>query len=135
TLSQLGRGWVVEDDPVAVNPRTQGTVFSAIGKAGVVLVADGDYNRANKLAEKQRQHIARLWPNVEIRTHQVGHGTNEVELDEVGSTIKRMKKALTRHEVRAVEQRISSMPVNNLGIPKGIDPNRMRPDRKAMSGR
>lgn len=135
TLSQLGRGWVVEDDPVAVNPRTQETVFRAIGKAGVVLVADGDYNRAKKLADKQRKHLERFLPNVEIRTVQVGHGPSEVELHEVKSTIKRMKKTLNRHEIRAIEQRISSLPVNNLGIPKGVDPNKMRPDRKAMRGR
>ncbi|GAA4472203.1 DUF4191 domain-containing protein [Enteractinococcus fodinae] len=134
-LSQLGRGWIVEDEPIAVNPRTQETVFRAVGKAGVVLVADGDYNRAKRLAEKQRKHLERFLPNVEIRVLQVGHGPNEVELHEVKPTIKRMKKTLNRHEVRAVEQRISSLPVNNLGIPKGIDPNRMRPDRKAMRGR
>lgn len=134
-LSQLGRGWVVEEEPIAVNPRTQETVFRATGKAGVVLVADGEYHRAKKLAEKQRKHMERFLPNVEIRVLQVGHGQNEVRLYEVKSTIKRMKKTLNRHEVRAVEQRISSLPVNNLGIPKGIDPNRMRPDRKAMRGR
>src|SRR5699024_3395706 len=117
------------------NPRTQETVFRAIGKAGVVLVADGDYNRAKKLAEKQRKHLERFLPNVEIRTIQVGHGPNEVELHEVKSTIKRMKKTLNRHEVRAVDQRSTSMPVNNLCIPKGIDPNRMRPDPKAMRRR
>ena len=126
---------MVEEEPIAVNPRTQETVFRATGKAGVVLVADGEYHRAKKLAEKQRKHMERFLPNVEIRVLQVGHGQNEIRLHEVKSTIKRMKKTLNRHEVRAVEQRISSLPVNNLGIPKGIDPNRMRPDRKAMRGR
>ncbi|HIW46084.1 MAG TPA: DUF4191 domain-containing protein [Candidatus Yaniella excrementigallinarum] len=134
-LSQLGRGWVVEDEPIAVNPRTQETVFRATGKAGVVLVADGDYNRAKRLVEKQRKHLQRFLPNVEIRVLQVGHGPNETALHQVKPTIKRMRKTLNRHEVRAVEQRISSMPVNNLGIPKGVDPNKMRPDRKAMRGR
>lgn len=134
-LSQLGRGWVVEDDPIAVNPRTQETVFRATGKPGVILVADGDYNRAKRLADKQRKQLQRFLPNVEIRVLQVGSGPSEVELHEVKATIKRMKKTLNRHEVRAVEQRIASMPVNNLGIPKGVDPNRMRPDRKAMRGR
>ncbi len=134
-LSQLGRGWVVEEEPIAVNPRTQETVFRATGKAGVVLVADGEYHRAKKLAEKQRRHMERFLPNVDIRVLQVGPGPNEVELHEVKPTIKRMKKTLNRHEVRAVEQRISSLPKSNLGIPKGVDPYRMRPDRKAMRGR
>lgn len=134
-LSQLGRGWIVEEDPIAVNPRTQETVFRATGKAGVVLVADGDYHRAKRLADKQRRQMERFLPNVEIRVLQVGHGPNEVALHEVKSTIKRMKKTLNRHEVHAVGQRISSLPKNHLGIPKGVDPYRMRPDRKAMRGR
>src|SRR5699024_2717601 len=100
-LSQVGRGWVVDDGQVAVYRRTQETVFRATGKAGVVLVADGDYNRAKRLVEKQRKHLQRFLPNVEIRVLQVGHGPNETALHQVKPTIKRMRKTLNRHEVRA----------------------------------
>ena len=36
-LNSLRRGWIVEEQPVAVNPRTQDVVFRAIGRPGVVL--------------------------------------------------------------------------------------------------
>src|SRR5690625_1702744 len=67
-LSQLGRGWVVEDEPIAVNPRTQETVFRATGKAGGGLVADGGYNRAKRIADKQSKQLQRFLPNVESRS-------------------------------------------------------------------
>ncbi|HEX2248051.1 MAG TPA: DUF4191 family protein, partial [Arthrobacter sp.] len=36
-LSVLRRGWILQEQPVAVNPRTQDAVFRAIGRPGVVL--------------------------------------------------------------------------------------------------
>lgn len=134
-LNTLGRGWVVPEEPIAINAKTQETVFRATGKAGVVLVAEGNYGRARKLLERERTHMQRYLPGVTIRTLQVGHGKSEVRLDELKKTIKRMEKTMNKHEVRAVEQRLASLPARHLPIPKGIDPNRMRPDRKAMRGR
>src|SRR5690625_7160559 len=93
-LSQLGRGWIVEDEPIAVNPRTQETVFRATGKAGVVLVADGDCNRAKRLADKQRKQLQRFLPNVEIRILQVGHHPREVQVQHVERPKKQMQKMM-----------------------------------------
>lgn len=134
-LSNMGRGWVVPEEPVSINAKTQDAIFRAVGRPGVVLVAEGDYQRAKKMAEKERKQMSRYLPNVEIRVVQVGKGPNEIELHEVKKTLKRMTKTLTKHEVRAVENRLVSLPSNKLPIPKGVDPNRMRPDRKAMRGR
>ncbi|MDO4917876.1 MAG: DUF4191 family protein, partial [Rothia sp. (in: high G+C Gram-positive bacteria)] len=33
-LSSLRRGWIVQEQPVAVNPRTQDLVFRALGRPG-----------------------------------------------------------------------------------------------------
>ncbi|WP_136089005.1 DUF4191 domain-containing protein [Auritidibacter ignavus] len=134
-LSTLGRGWVVPQEPVAMNAKSQEAVYRATGKAGVVLVAEGSYNKARQLAEKERRHMSRYLPNVEIRILQVGHGKNEVPLHQLRKTIKRMKKTLNKHEVRAIENRLASLPSNKLPIPKGVDPFKSRPDRRAMRGR
>ncbi|WBL18137.1 MULTISPECIES: DUF4191 domain-containing protein [Citricoccus] len=134
-LSNIGRGWVVPQEPVAMNAKTQDAVYRAVGRPGVVLVGEGGYERVKKLADQERRKMARYLPNVEIRIVQVGKGPSEIELHEIKPTLKRMKKTLTKHEVRAVENRLASLPSNKLPIPKGIDPYRMRPDRKAMRGR
>ena len=54
-LQNLRRGWSVEQEPVAVDPRTQDVVFRAVGRPGVVLVAEGAPGRANRLAEQRTQ--------------------------------------------------------------------------------
>ncbi len=40
-LRTLRRGWLVEEEPVAIDPRTRDTVFRLVGRPGVVLVGDG----------------------------------------------------------------------------------------------
>ena len=44
-LSVLRRGWILQDQPVAVNPRTQDAVFRAVGRPGIVLVTEGPSHR------------------------------------------------------------------------------------------
>ena len=46
----------------------------------------------------------------------------------------KMKNELTKLEVSTVSKRISSLG-SRLPIPKGIDPYKARPDRKAARGR
>lgn len=134
-LSNIGRGWVTPQEPVAMNSKSQDAIYRAVGRPGVVLVGEGDYQRVKKMAEQERRKMSRYLPNVEIRVVQVGKGRSEVKLHQIKPTLKRMKKTLTKHEVREVENRLASLPSNKLPIPKGVDPNNMRPDRKAMRGR
>jgi hypothetical protein len=48
--------------------------------------------------------------------------------------MKKLDKKLTQQEVQTVHKRISTLG-NRLPIPKGVDPMRARPDRRAMRGR
>ena len=48
--------------------------------------------------------------------------------------MQKLKPELTKVEVGAVNKRIASMG-STLPIPKGIDPYKARPDRKAARGR
>ncbi len=52
-LKNLRKSWIVEEAPVAVDPRTQDLVFRAIGRPGVVLVTEGPLPRVKKLADQQ----------------------------------------------------------------------------------
>lgn len=134
-LSTLGRGWIVPEEPIAINARTQDAVFRAVGRAGVVLVAEGEYNRARRLVEKERNMMRRFLPNVAINTFLIGDGKDQIELTEVKKTVSKLPKVLNKHEIQAVENRLASMPSAQLPIPKGVDPNKMRPDRRALRGR
>ncbi|MEQ4568006.1 DUF4191 domain-containing protein [Paenarthrobacter sp. CAP02] len=133
-LGTLRRGWITQDQPVAVNPRTQDAVFMAIGRPGIVLVSEGPSHRVKPLVDAERKRLARILPNVTIRVLESGRGEGQVPLNQLAKTMGKMKNELTKVEVNAVSKRINSLG-NRLPIPKGIDPYKARPDRKAARGR
>ena len=130
----LRRGWILEEQPVAVNPRTQEAVFRAIGRPGIVLVTEGSPARARALADGERRRMNRIAPKVPVHVIQTGRGEGQVPLAKVATTAKKLPKELTKQEVAAVNKRLSALGTR-LPIPKGIDPYRARPDRKATRGR
>ena len=127
-LGTLKRGWITEDQPVAVNPRTQDAVFRAIGRPGVVLVSEGPTHRVTPLVEAERKRLARILPNVTIHVIESGRGEGQVPISQVAKRMGKLKKELTKLEVSAVSKRISSLGTR-LPIPKGIDPYKARPNR------
>jgi F0F1-type ATP synthase assembly protein I len=133
-LGTLKRGWITEDQPVAVNPRTQDAVFRAIGRPGVVLVSEGPSSRVKPLVDAERKRLARILPNVTIHVIESGRGEGQVPISQVAKTMNKLTNELTKTEVSAVSKRISSLG-SRLPIPKGIDPYKARPDRKAGRGR
>ncbi|MDT0170144.1 DUF4191 domain-containing protein [Pseudarthrobacter sp. BRE9] len=127
-LGTLRRGWITEEQPVAVNPRTQDAVFRAVGRPGVVLVSEGPAHRVKPLLDAERKRLARILPNVPVHTIQTGHGEGQVPLSQVAKQMGKMKNELTKLEVSTVSKRIASMG-SRLPIPKGIDPYKARPNR------
>lgn len=127
-LGTLKRGWITEDQPVAVNPRTQDAVFRAIGRPGVVLVSEGPSSRVKPLVDAERKRLARILPNVTIHVIESGRGEGQVPISQVAKTMNKLNNELTKIEVSAVSKRISSLG-SRLPIPKGIDPYKARPTR------
>lgn len=133
-LSSLKKGWIFDEQPASVNPRTQDVVFRAIGKPGIVLVTEGPTNRVRGLVDAERRRLSRILPNVTITVLESGRGEGQVPIAQITKKMGKLKKELTKVEVSAVNKRITSMG-NKLPIPKGIDPYKARPDRKASRGR
>ena len=127
-LSTLKRGWITEEQPVAVNPRTQDAVFRAVGRPGVVLVAEGPTHRVRPLIEGERKKLARILPNVTIHVIETGRGEGQVPISQVAKKMNKLTNELTKTEVSAVSKRISSLG-GRLPIPKGVDPYKARPQR------
>lgn len=127
-LGTLRRGWITEEQPVAVNPRTQDAVFRAIGRPGVVLVSEGPTHRVRPLLDAERKRLSRILPNVTIHIIETGRGDGQVPISQVAKKMGKLKKELTKVEVSAVSKRISSLGTK-LPIPKGIDPFKARPSR------
>lgn len=134
-LRALRRGWTVEEQPVAFDQRTQDCVFRAVGRAGVVLITEGPLPRVARLAEQERKRLGRLLPNVPVHLVHAGNGENQVPLRKLTSTLTRMRPGLTKQQAAEVTKRLRALGTARLPIPKGVDPMRARPDRKAFRGR
>jgi hypothetical protein len=140
-LGAQRRGWFFEQQPVAVEATRPGDlsaaamVFRAVGRPGVVLVMEGPPARAQRLAEKERKRVTRVLPNVPVTVLRVGPGQDEVPVRKLVSKLGRMRPALTKAEVVAVNKRLRALGSSPVPVPKGIDPMRARPDRKGMRGR
>lgn len=134
-LSSLRRGWSVDAEPVAADPRTQDLVFRAVGRPGVVLVTEGPLPRVNRLAEAERKKTARLLPGVPVHVLHAGDGEDCIPLRKLSGKLGRMRPSLTKNEVSEVSRRLRALGGVRPPIPKGVDPMRVRPDRRAMRGR
>ena len=135
SLRALRRGWAVEEQPVAVDARTQDSVFRAIGRPGVVLVGDGPPHRIGRLLENEKRKVTRVLPGVPVHLLQAGDGEGQVPLRKLGRKVMKLKPTLTKQEVAEVGKRLKALGGIRPPIPKGIDPLRARPDRKMQRGR
>lgn len=133
-LSTLRRGWIFEQQPVAVN-KSQDVVFRAIGRPGIVLVTEGPTNRVNGLVQKEKLRYKKVVPTVPVHVINTGKAEGQVELKQVTKAMNKLPKHLTQQEMHQVSNRIDSISKHNNmlnAIPKGVDPLRMRPSRKGM---
>lgn len=139
-MQSIRRGWYVEEEPAGVDPRSQTMIYRAYGRKGIVLVADDDTRPSMRLLERETKELRRILPHENVPLHQiiVGDGEHEVPLHRLPSYMSRMKNVLTRDESAEVSRRLSAMARRRSlrnQMPKGIDPSRARPNRKAMRGR
>lgn len=135
SLRMLRRGWTVSEEPVAIDPRTQDTVFRAVGRSGVVLIGDGPRNRIGRLLAAEEKKVKRVVPGVPVHLVQAGSDEGQVPLRRVAPHIMKLRSTLTKQEVEVVNKRLKALGGVRPPIPKGVDPMRARPDRKAMRGR
>ncbi|WP_210505811.1 DUF4191 domain-containing protein [Naasia sp. SYSU D00057] len=127
--SSLRRGWRGSEMPVAVNPRTQDAVYRAVGRPGVVLIAEGPKSRTSRMLEDEKRKVSRILPNVPVSSLQVGPDADSIKLHDINRRLGKFKKSLSKAEVVAVSNRLTSLSTNKLPIPKGIDPLKVRPQR------
>ncbi|NBX22896.1 MAG: DUF4191 family protein [Microbacteriaceae bacterium] len=123
--SSLRRGWIGNEEPIAVNRKTMDAVYRVVGRGGLVLLAEGPAARTRAAAEDEKRKLARVLPNVPITIISVGTEEGQVRLHKISSALSRVTRVLTRNEVQVVNARVSSLG-SNVPIPKGIDPSRMR---------
>lgn len=125
----LRRSWRGSETPIAMNPRTQDAIYRVVGRGGVVIISEGPFERTKRLRLDEERKIRRVLPNVAITHLQVGPDEGSVPLYKLSRALLKLKPTLSRAEVQAVHLRLSSLQASPVGIPKGIDPNKVRSQR------
>jgi len=127
--STLKRGYSTSEMPVAVDPKSRDAVYRAVGRAGVVLIAEGSSSRLRQIVEDEKRKVSRAIPGVTVSVISVNDQPDSVPLYRLTKAIYKLKKTLTRAEISIVNKRLAGLGMN-IPIPKGIDPNRIRAGRR-----
>ena len=127
--SSLRRGWTASEMPVSVSPKTQDAVYRAVGRGGVALIGEGPKSRTQRMLEDERRNIVRILPNVPVTFLYVGPDADSLPLYKLPTRLRSIKSALRKPEILAVSNRLNSLGRNNLPIPKGMDPSKVRAPR------
>lgn len=128
--SALRKSWRAKSMPVAVDPKSKNAVYRAIGRPGVVLIAEGDSAKVRQMLDDEAKKVTRVAPGVAIHKLRVGTDEHAIRLHLLSKSLYKLPKALNRAEVTAVVSRLESLG-SGPAIPKGIDPLKFRaPKRK-----
>ncbi|MFZ3557030.1 MULTISPECIES: DUF4191 domain-containing protein [unclassified Streptomyces] len=128
-LDNIGRGWTTT--PAVAMNRSQDVVHRAVGKAGIVLVAEGNPNRVKSLLAAEKKKMARIVSDVPVHDFVVGtsqgpEGT--VPLKKLRTTMLKLPRVLTGPQVTATNDRLKAMGdlMSNMPLPKGPMPKGMK---------
>ncbi|MFE9247660.1 DUF4191 domain-containing protein [Streptomyces sp. NPDC007088] len=134
-LDQMKRGWTTTT-AVAMN-RSQDVVHRAVGKAGIVLVAEGNPNRVKSLLASEKRRMARVVADVPVHDVIVGNGEGQVPLKKVRTTLLKYPRVLTGPQVTQTNDRLRAMGdlMKNMPLPKGPMPKGMRMPRGGPKAR
>jgi len=127
--SSLRRSWRGDEMPVAVNPRTQDAVYRVTGRGGIVLIGEGPKSRTQRMLADESRRLTRTFQNVPITLLYVGPDPDSTPLYKVPRELTKIKSSLTKAEVQAITNRLHSLAGTPIGIPKGVDPLKVRPQR------
>ncbi|MFE0582352.1 MULTISPECIES: DUF4191 domain-containing protein [unclassified Streptomyces] len=128
-LDNVGRGWTTT--PAIAMTRQQDIVHRAVGKAGVVLIAEGNPNRVKPLLANEKKKMARIMPDVPVHDFIVGTGEGEVPLKKVRTTLLKLPRVLTGPQITTVNDKLRAMGdlMSNMPLPKGPMPKGMKMPR------
>lgn len=134
-ISQIRRGWTVEEQPIATNTHRD-LVWRLIGRPGVVLITEGPTSRVRDLVSKERKMAARVVSNVPVHVIHVGLDEGQTRLEHLEKALRKLPKTLRSNEVPLVVNRLQAVAAKQApSMPRGIDPARMKISRRALRGR
>lgn len=132
-LDTLRKGWTVTP-AISVN-RQQDIVHRAVGRPGVVLVAEGSSpGRIAGLLANERKRMSRIVPDVPVHEIVAGNGEGQVPLRKLTRTLTKLPTALGKADVAETNKRLKALGSMNLPLPKGPMPKGMKMPRMPKGG-
>ncbi|MEU9864536.1 DUF4191 domain-containing protein [Streptomyces sp. NPDC047971] len=128
-LQNVGRGWTTT--PAVAMNKNQDVVHRAVGRAGIVLVGEGNPNGLRSLLAAEKKRMARIVVDVPVTDIVVGNGEGQVPLKKVRTTMLKLPRVLSGPQVTAANDRLRAMGdlMSNMPLPKGPMPKGMRMPR------
>ncbi|MFB7460540.1 MULTISPECIES: DUF4191 domain-containing protein [unclassified Streptomyces] len=125
-LDNVGRGWTTT--PAVAMNRSQDVVHRAVGKAGIVLVAEGNPNRVKSLLAAEKKKMNRIVVDVPVHDVIVGDSEGQVPLKKLRTTLLKFPRVLTGPQVTSTNDRLRALGdlMSNMPVPKGPMPKGMR---------
>ncbi|WP_274557648.1 DUF4191 domain-containing protein [Streptomyces spiramyceticus] len=123
-LQNVGRGWTTT--PAVAMNRNQDVVHRAVGKAGIVLVGEGNPNRLKTLLAAEKKKMARIVMDVPVHDIVIGNEEGQVPLKRLRTTMLKLPRVLTGPQVTSANDRLRAMGdlMSNMPLPKGPIPGR-----------
>ena len=134
-MQMLRRGWFVA--PAVGFTKQQDVVHRAVGRAGIVLVGEGNPNRVRNLLAVEKKKHARIAGEIPIIDIVVGNEPGEVPLPRLLKYLKKLPKAMKPAELTALMSKIKALDAMRpvAPVPRGPLPTSTKGARKMMQGR
>ncbi|MDG4858774.1 DUF4191 domain-containing protein [Streptomyces sp. T-3] len=133
-LDNVGKGWTTT--PAVAMNRNQDVVHRAVGKAGIVLIGEGNPNRVKTLLAAEKKKMARIVIDVPVNDFIVGNDEGQIPLKKLRTTMLKLPRTLTGPQVTATNDRLRALGdlMSNMPLPKGPMPKGMRMPRGGQKG-
>ena len=125
-LQSMRGNWTVT--PAVAANRSMDVVHRAVGRPGVVLVAEGAPTRVGGLLAAEKKRVSRVAHDVPIYDFQVGDGEGQVPIRKLQRKLMRLPRNLTAGQVSDLNHRLKALP-QSMQMPKGPLPKTGRMPR------
>jgi hypothetical protein len=122
--------------PAVAFTRNQDLVHRAIGRSGVVFVAEGpSLAQQKQLIVDQKRRVNRVAPDVATHEIYVGDSAAQTPLRKLQPTVMKLPRTLRPADIRDLEHRLKAVGGTSVPIPQGPMPKNVRMPRGGPRGR
>lgn len=119
-LQSMRGQWFVT--PAVAFTKKQDFVHRAVGRQGVILVAEGQPTRTRPLLAKERRRMDRITKETPVHVVVVGNGEDQVPLQKLQVTVNKLPRKVGKNDVPRLARELAALDPG-LPMPKGYIAN------------